>query len=878
MILLSVSFGIGLTAYAQQPRTAELRGRVLDTAGANLEAATVALLRLPDSAVLRQVRTGRDGYRLLTVPGNYLIRATGIGLAPAFTAVTVARADTALTLSPLVMAPAPLELVEVLVEARIPPVTVRGDTVSYHAPAYRTRPNATVEELLKLLPGVQLDASGNLTLQGQRITKVYVDGKEFAIDDPAMLTKTFRADMIAKVEAFNRKSDRERMTGIRDTGEPETAIDLKLKPDRRRGVFGQAMAGGGTRDAQNASVALNGMDGERFAQTVGTFDRNGQVGSRNLNGSVMLRGKWGKVTPALNYAAGGNRSDVRNESERETFLADSTAYQANSGGIASTGGSHKLSVSLEAQPDTNTHLRYAPALSIGTSGNIAQRQSTGDVERGGRRYTANRNTNSTTDDGRDLSISQSLSLNRRIGHRGRHLSVQLGHSHADRTGSGDQRSELRLFGADGRLLREETIDQRYTQTGGNTTVNAGANWVEPLGSHDRIDLGYSFSKSTGRTDRRSLAYNPATGQYDTPDARTSNDFGSRQLDQRVEAGYNGGSGALNYQFGLGAQHSALENENRTQDTYITQRTLNWFPRATLIWGHGRGRSVQLAYNGSSQQPGVEMLQPLADLSNPLLLRLGNPGLVPQFTHGLTAIYRLVDAASGRSLMAAFNSSFTQRQLVQGTRMLDGGVQELRYANADGAQRQSLSITLGLPLGKPGQPVGGLNLTTMAGTEGDPTLVDGLQSQRSGLNLSQQAQLNYRGIENLFADLTAAIDYRRSAYSLQQGLNTAVLNHRYGLNASYQLPLAFTLSANWNLTVNGAQGRIPGRTVNLLNLTVQNNFLKDGTGEVRITANDVFNGNTGFVQHIGGNYIETTTAQVPTRYFLLSLVYHVKALG
>lgn len=191
---------------------------------------------------------------------------------------------------------------EVIVRSEAPPVTLVGDTVQYNAGSFKTPPNASVEQLLKKLPGVQVDKDGTVKAQGQTVNRVLVDGKEFFGKDPKMATKNLPADAIDKVQVYDRQSDQAQLTGF-DDGNSEKTINLKLKKDKKKGVFGKIMAGGGTRDRLEGRFNVNSFKGARQMSVVGLGNNNNTEGfsfmdMMNFTGELsrMMRNGGGNVS------------------------------------------------------------------------------------------------------------------------------------------------------------------------------------------------------------------------------------------------------------------------------------------------------------------------------------------------------------------------------------------------------------------------------------------------------------------------------------------------------------------------------------------------------------------------------------------------------
>lgn len=224
-----------------------ISGSVVDEAGEPLIEASVRLLNAGDSAFVKGQRADIDGkFALRDVKsGSYIIETTYVGYGRSLVDVKVGKSN--VKLDPITMTESARLLAEATVVGVKTPIKVMEDTIEYNADSYKTQPNAVVEDLLKRLPGVEVDSDGKITANGKEVTKILIDGKEFFSDDPKVASKNLPVNMVDKLQVVERKSDLARLTGV-DDGEDETVINLSVKPGMQNGWFGTVEAGYGTDD------------------------------------------------------------------------------------------------------------------------------------------------------------------------------------------------------------------------------------------------------------------------------------------------------------------------------------------------------------------------------------------------------------------------------------------------------------------------------------------------------------------------------------------------------------------------------------------------------------------------------------------------------
>jgi len=245
LLTLLILFSLSLRAQSRASSSHYIRGTVHDSAGTVLEEATISCWPVPGDQPIHSLRSGRNGFAFhLSQTGQYRLIATYLGYTPDTIAVSISENDTTALFAKFILRPSSKPLMEVIVKASIPPVIVKSDTIGFNAAAFPTRPFASVEDLLKKLPGIVVDKDGNVTLQGKKIDKILIDGKEFFLSDIKTATQNLPAEIVAQVETYDTQSERGKLTGIRDPTGGKT-LNIKLKKDRKTGYFGNAYAGAG---------------------------------------------------------------------------------------------------------------------------------------------------------------------------------------------------------------------------------------------------------------------------------------------------------------------------------------------------------------------------------------------------------------------------------------------------------------------------------------------------------------------------------------------------------------------------------------------------------------------------------------------------------
>jgi hypothetical protein len=420
IFLLFLQLFISTVVFAQ--KNGSVKGIAFDTIGKQpVIAATVTVVEKKDSSLVTFTVTDNAGrFELKGIPnGEYRLLITHISYHNINTFFTITNENKNAELGNVVMNDKTRVLSEVIVQNEAPPVTLINDTIQYNAGSFKTQPNASVEQLLKKLPGVKVDKDGTIKAQGEKVNRVLVDGKEFFGSDPKIATKNLPADAVDKVQVYDKQSDQAQLTGF-DDGNYEKTINLKLKKDKKKGLFGKANAGGGTNERYEGKFNVNSFKGARQFSAIGMGNNTNAEGFSfmdilNFTGELarMQRGSGGgnininisgddaaalginnNRNSGINTAWGGglnynniignkidfqsnyfyNRYNPNTEShiQRQYFLPDSSYFYKQNSFADNLNNSHRFNVNALIQIDSTSSLRIIPSFSYQKTNNKSQ--------------------------------------------------------------------------------------------------------------------------------------------------------------------------------------------------------------------------------------------------------------------------------------------------------------------------------------------------------------------------------------------------------------------------------------------------------------------------------------------------------------------------
>jgi len=891
-------------AYHAQAQSLSIRGMVTDSlSGQPLEDATVSLLHLPDGP-LSQRRSGKKEFVFVNLTlGAYRLVTTYLGYKTDTVTVDLDAANP-VTRIHIRLHHSASDLMQVIVNAVIPPAIVRNDTIAFNAVAFPTRPNATVEDLLRKLPGIEIDKNGNVTMQGQKVDKIYLDGKEFFLNDPRIATQNLPADIVDQIEAFDSQTEKARLTGIRETTGTKS-LNIRLKKSRKKGYFGKVYAGTGTSTGtaspggagstpSNASTDLTGSYSAGgtatslgsswiFAsgnvnnmnnQFTGTDNKNGPGGGglQTFNNAQLnfRNDKNSKLSVTLNAGTNGVKTVLNQTTQQQTYLTDSSLLQNSYSQTRSHSQSYHGNAFLEYNIDSMNLVNLRSTVTPQTSGSstmdtvgISTLKTTGGyVSNQGNTY------NNSTADG--YSLANLFNFRRRWRLPGRTLLIGLTESHQYQNQPQNIFNLVNSFDSTGGLLSRTLTNQTASQLSTTDGYGASVSYTEPLKPGHVLDFSYRINQSTNHSNRQSYDFDSATGKYDLPDTLTTNHFINDNTIQRFSTGLNATDGKFRYQLGITLQVSDLDDHNLTADSSIRQHELNWYPRASLIYTPGKGKTINIVYSAMTTSPTIQQLQPLPDLTNPFIVKIGNPDLLQQLMHTVNASYTSFNSRDFQNLQLSLQGNYTEHEITTATTVLSGGIQQIQYVNVNGVWRLNSNITYGFPLGDQRKGNSSISMHTQYGR--DVSLTNGAQDVTTSLNWGGIWKFNFHPMEKFFVEGVAGVNYTGSYYSINAAQNTQTWVQNYSVDFSYELPGAITVTSNYNWQITGRQGSLPQKSVALWNAGIFKNFLHNNSGQIRLSAFGILNTPSNYTQSVGVNYVQTQQSNLPGRIILLSFIY------
>ncbi|MCM4159548.1 TonB-dependent receptor [Antarcticibacterium flavum] len=900
--------GLQLTA-----QTFEISGRITDTeTNLALEAATVYAENSADSTLVSYTISEKDGDFILT--GN--TTAPNLNLFISFTGFQLHRQSINLSekmvhsLGTIRLQEADNTLDEVQLVGSRAPITIKRDTLEFNAGSFATRPDANLEELMKKLPGVEVDIQGNITVNGKPVSRILVDGKEFFGNDPKIATRNLPKEIIDKIQVTDTKTRAEEFTGKAGNPDDKT-INITLQKDKNKGYFARATVGGGTNDRYEMSGIGNyfkdkfrvsvlassnniNSSGFSFDEVFDMMGRNarsfsfnsGGGGSFGINGmnfgggagitkaetaGLNLVNEWGK-TAELNadYFFGRNDTETMTVVERENLLPDSRFFYNSTSSSNLVNDSHRANARFEYKPDTLTRISFAPRFSSNTG--YSNRSNSAASSNENRELV---NSTETIDDEylNSQSFSNRLDVIRRYGSRGAYSQLNFTNSHQRQENDNYFFSESRFFAG------EETVeiqDQFIDEDQKENEYSIGATQRFVMAEKLFLDASYNFSSTNSNNTRYVYDLDQETNSYSIFNDLLSSDFESKSFKNipNVGVNYEGQKWRVGSEIGL--LNTTLENTNFLQDVPFDNTYNNLFLRANVRYEIARSKSVYLNYNSDAGIPSIRQLQPVVNRTNPLNIFVGNPDLRPTFTQTIRGGYRNYDFSKRSGFFSYASVTFTDNSIVPVTTTGADLVRTTTYANVDGAINSNAGASYSKQNKKDGREFSyrlGLN----GNYDRNIGFTNGVQFRADRYTVRPSINLTY-GIEDYFSiNPGYQLAFTETQYDIIANRNENFTNHTVSLEATTFWPKNFVFGNDISYTYFGNVSPGFDNTAFLWNISLGYKFLNDDA-TLKIKVYDMLNENVSTQRIVGDDFIQDTQNLILRRYAMLSFTYKLSKFG
>lgn len=907
--LLNLFLALVIAGSASAQDRFDVTGVVVDSAGVGLQGATVVALTAADSTLTKFATANSEGaFTLRRVPaGDYILQITFVGFQTVQKDFTLADSD--YDAGRMVMQIQTEELDELVVSAEHIPMVVKRDTLEYNANAFATRPNAVVEDLLRRLPGIEVEADGSIKAQGEDVQKVLVDGKEFFGDDPKIATKNLPAAAIDRVQVYDKKSDMAEFTGV-DDGEEQKTINLELKEDAKNGYFGN-MAGGYSADGRydgqasinrfspNTQLAfignVNNINRQGFsfgdymsfmggmgAVMSGGFRVGGNDGGGISIGTDLSDGFSETLALGLNlsrdfsmgtevrssyFLSSIENNQVRSILSQQVLGASLAANTDENSTQFSDNLTHRLNLNVNQEFGEGHDLRLRSNFSLSNSSlsNIGVRSTT-DLEG----IVQNSSDTSYLTDGNSTRGSANLTWRKRLNDDGTSVVAESRLNLNDSDTDADLQSLTGIAGR-GNVLTYQEI-QQIQQTLGNTLQQTQrVSLTQSIGKEHLFEL--QSERQAINEDKDQVVYDLVSGM------QVRNDLLSSGLDRsytylRGGLTYRRSWENVNVGVGVEVQESSLDGTLVDNDVSVSNGYTHVLPSLQLNWSPAQGRNLWLRYSTRTREPSMNELQPFTDNSDPLNIYVGNPELEPEYRHQLTLRYTYFDQFTFVNLFAFASANYTANNITRSRTIGEGLAQEITSVNTDGDWTYTGNINFGAPIRSLGMK---FNVSNNAMYNRGLEIINTEQSESRTLRNTVSLTLENRDKEIFDVAVTGSFTYNDVAYSLNDRQDQSYVNSSYSARGSVYLGETWEISTEMEYRMYSQEVFGEARSVPLWEASITKSLIGQ-RADLQIIGLDLLDRNEGISFTNSGNFIREERINSLGRYVMLKFIYRLSGSG
>jgi hypothetical protein len=915
LLLCLVSF----RTFAQSPYA--IRGSVVDTVSKKtLMNTSISVLRSKDSTLVNFTRANANGdFSINEIPkGKMFLLVTYPGYADYVEQFSLDSVKKSIDFGQIKLTLKARLLADVIIKGKAAAIRIKGDTTEFDAGAYHIQPNSKVEDLLKQLPGIQVDKDGKITAQGQTVSKVLVDGEEFFGDDPTLVTKNLRGDMIDKVQLFDKKSDQAAFTGV-DDGKTTKTINLKLKEDKKNGYFGKLDAGGGTDSYYQTQAMFNAFKGKKKFSAYGTVANTGKIGlgwqdnskygsSDNVefgedyisitndgdelssfngqynnqgipvarNGGAHYDAKWNSDKESIN--ANYKIGSLNIEGDRGTMVQNNLP----SGILTTNSNEHFDNYMFRQKADGSYTIKLdtSSTLKISVDGMLKNSETRSDFFTSGLRGNGillNENARNISNDSRNKAFNAKGLWTKKFNKPRRTISLDLKESVSETKAEGFLKSKSNFYNDSGILESDTVVDQFKTSYVKTSSFNSNLAFTEPIAKNLTVVLNYGFGINNSSANRKSFNAS-AGGTYDLLDTIYSNNYQFNQLYHQGGAILNFKNNKTTLNFGTKIAGVSFEQKDLYHSSTFKRDFINWNPQLNYTYKIASQKSLNIRYNGNTTQPTIDQIQPVRVNNDPLNIIQGNPDLKPSFTHSIQANYYSYKVISSQSFSIFASYNLTSNPIVSNTTTDSTGKSTFRSVNLNNKNSGSLYLYLSA-----GQKIKAIDIT--AGINANINRSTSYNYINNELNKVQSSTYTgqiymYKVKEKKFDIYTLfGPTYTTNESSVQKAINDNGWGFKSDGSFTFFLPLKFEAATSGQY-----EYRAETRSFDtdfhrfIWNASVSKKFLKSEGLKLLLSANDLLNKNVGFNRTADGNLITQSNYTTIKRYFMASVSWDFNKMG
>ena len=897
LLFAFISFGV-------QAQKFEISGKLLDSiTRETLEGATVFTETLKDSTLISYTITDAKGD--FNVSGksskqkiNLLI--SFVGYAPIKKVILLPKDEDPITLKPIEMLQKVESLSDVLIEGRVPPIRIKQDTLEYNAGSFRTKEGATIEDLLRELPGVEVDENGGIKVNGVEVNKILVGGKEFFSGDGSIATKNLLKDMVEKIQVVDTRSDSQVFRGEKADGKSKT-INIKLDKDKNKGVFGRLAAGGGTDERYeyaglanyfNDDLRLSVLSGGNNINTSGftfgelrevfntyaytTYNGGISIGGRRIGGGDGIvnskvtganyaddLGKNLEVSSDYFYTATNNYFD--NISSSENIRPEGNYFTESSYNSTGNQDKHEINTHIKLAIDSSWMIDARPKFSYDKNFSRGSSTSESRKENGDLRNTSTASNYGITE---STNFSTNLNINKRFKQSFIMLGINTNIDNSDFERRNE--SEYIFYDSD-----QEDIYRNQIIRGGakNNNSSAFVNFRSPI-IEKLLFYGISYNYAINLDDSENLAYDydEESDQFQKLNEDQSTSFDNHTATHKPALNISYQTESFNFSIDAGYSLADLKSTDRIRDFSFDNNFNAFEGSARLNYYLSKTSNLGLNYNLSNQIPSIYTLTPYKNISNPLYIVEGNPNLDLTKRHNLNLSYNTNNMDKQLYFNGSLSGDYTVDPVQSQTTISNDLVRFTTYSNMKDEYRVSANASMNKSFKLDSISQLGVNFYLNAGHNKNYRFTDGTLYKATSQNYNLGPSVNISN-QSLRLRLSYSMNLQVAKYDLETIKDQRIYRNSVNLSGFVKFFKDFEWNNDFRYSTNPQvdQDRFDAH-IFFWNSSVSYKFLKNDFGLITLKAYDILNENTNVFQYSGADAITSSESTTLTQYFMLSFSY------
>jgi uncharacterized membrane protein YgcG len=931
-----MTFVIVQSVYPQSQKPVTISGTIYESSAKSpLEFASVSLLTVKDSTLVKGGITNSKGVFSFNnvTPGTYKLRLSFLGYNTIRKTVNIQSASGIQNLGNFTLEEGKSLMSEVVITATLP-VLVKKDTLEYNADMFKVEKNAVVEDMLKKLPGVEIDGSGNIKAQGTDVTKVYVDGKQFFGNDPLIATQNLPAEMISKIQVIDKKSDQAEFSGV-DDGEVNKIINIVTRQGYKHGSFGKASGGYGSLDRYDAGLMFNNFQGDRQFSVIGmanntnnlrfTLDAGNSLNNRrgstlsSARGGRMGGGGGGGGFSAMSSAGRGmgqsgisitdaagvnfhdklgkkleftgsyfynyNDKNTSSTTLTQTLNPDSSIFKHDTSSNYNTTNNHRINMEFIYTIDSLNSILFRPAISYALT---SSERASNNITLGQTGFKLNESNSTSNSDGSNWNSSATLLYRRKFKKPRRTFSLNIAGNLTSGNTDTYQISNISKYVTTTGSPSIVNTNLLLNNTNSRNGFNARASYTEPLSLYKTLELNYYYSQSFSASQRAAFDYDELNQMWDKPDTAYSNKYDNSFINQRLGIALQTHKEKLTYTLGVGIESSEILSKTHVLDTLFnrTHKAVNFSPTANVNYAFTNRRRLSFQYKGTTNEPTIDQLQPIVSDPNSLTIRKGNPDLKSSFTNDMSMSYNDVNMTTFANYFVNVQYSGVLNSISNNYINGPNGEQIIIPVNVQGAYDASINLGTGMPIAKNKYSIntsGSLRWSNDVNyvrnssiALNSNTVVDTTKASQLNTTRTLTAGYNLSGSINgkvVMFTLAGRVNYNRAWQSVQTTNTNIYVSYNMLGDLKLILPKGLLIATDFQYNMNTGYGTGYNKNYALWNASISKDLLKNKRAQIKAQIFDILKQNQSIRRSINGSNITDSQSTILPQYFIFTFTYN-----